>query len=111
MNRNLPTQLKRYAKLLALWAATGVCGILTALLLTFFWASNQDTVSVYHLQVSEQHTGPWSLKTAMAAMVATRNCNLEASVSPGMTSVSLKLDMCGPVRFYYFRQHTKRLLA
>lgn len=109
MNRNLPTQLKRYAGLLTLWVATGVCGVLTALLLTFFWVSNQDTVSVYHLQVSEQqHAGPWSLRTAMAAA---GNCNLEANVSPGMTSVSLKLDLCGQVRFYYFRQHAKRLLA
>ncbi|HTD03670.1 hypothetical protein [Undibacterium sp.] len=107
MNRNFPSQLKRSAKLLAARLATGLCGVLAALLLGFSWLDNQDTVSVYRLEISGLgHAVPLTIGEALAAL---GDCHLSASIAPRLTTVTLRVDLCGQFQFYYFRQHASRI--
>ena len=105
MNPNLPSQLKRSAKLLAARLATALCGSLAALLLGFLWVGNQDAVSVFHLEMTGlEHARP---KTLVQAMQAVGNCHVEANIAPGLATVTLRVDVCGQLQFYYFRQHAQ----
>ncbi|MFZ6647140.1 hypothetical protein ACO0LO_15555 [Undibacterium sp. TJN25] len=106
MNPLSSSQLKRTATQLAIWAGTGLCGVAAALMLGVLCLGDQDTISVYHLQISElAHGVPGSLSEAVQAAA---NCSVEASIGPGLSSVAVKVDLCGQVQFFYVRQHARR---
>lgn len=106
MNPDSFSQLKRSAGLLAARLATGLCGLAATLLLGFIWFNDQDSVSVYRLEtMSMQHMLPRSIAEAADII---EHCHVEAHVAPGMSMVTLKVDVCGQFQFFYLRQHTQR---
>ncbi|WP_394780437.1 hypothetical protein [Undibacterium sp.] len=106
MNRISSSQLKRTARQLAIWAGTGLCGVTAALILSVLCLGDQDTVSIYHLQISElAHGVPGSFSEAVEAA---GNCSVQASIGPGLSSLALKVNLCGQVQFFYVRQHAHR---
>lgn len=85
--------------------ATGLCGALAAALLALTWAGNQDSISVYRLDIAER--GHLSPSTVSEAMEAVAHCRVEASIAPRLATVTLRVDVCGQLQFYYFRQQAQ----